>query len=73
MCVTGHEGLLEEGNIYTVLEVTSKGNYILEEVEVPEGFTSFSADRFAILNPVDDWTQEMEEAFWAEQPSNIVL
>ena len=69
MCVKGHEDLLSEGNIYTVLEITTKGNYILDEVEVPEGFTSFAAERFAVLNPVDDWSEEIEEQFWAEQPT----
>lgn len=68
MCVQGHEGLLEDGNIYTVSSITSNGNFLLEEVQVPEGYTSFSASRFVTLQSDDDWTQEMEEAFWAEQP-----
>ena len=73
MCNEGHEDLLIQGNIYTVVGITSKGNYILQEVQVPEGFTSFSADRFEILFPTDDWTEEMEEKYWEEQPSDIVL
>jgi len=68
MCVQGHEGVLEEGNIYTVSSITSHGNFLLHEVEVPEGYTSFSASRFVTLQSDDDLTSEMEEAFWAEQP-----
>lgn len=71
-CIKGHEGILNEGDIYTVVAETSKGNYILSEVNVPNGFTSFSKDRFeivSIFDSVDDWDGEMEEAFWAEQPT----
>lgn len=70
-CIKGHEGVLNEGDIYTVVAETSKGNYILDEVEVPEGFTSFHKDRFEIVSlfySEDVWDDEMEEAFWAEQP-----
>jgi hypothetical protein len=69
MCVDGYEGLLTEGNIYTVIEVTSKGNFILEEVSVPEGFTSFDFNRFVPVQDTDDmWNEELEEQFLAEQP-----
>ena len=68
MCVQGHNGLLEDGNIYTVSEVTSQGNFLLEEVDVPEGYTSFSSTRFVTLQSQDDWSEEMEESYWAEQP-----
>jgi hypothetical protein len=70
-CIKGHEGVLNEGDIYTVVAETSKGNYILAEAEVPEGFTSFHKDRFEIISTIgweDAWDGEMEEAFWAEQP-----
>ena len=70
MCIKGHEGLLNEGDIYTVTTLTSNGNYLLEEVEVPEGYTSFSHDRFAVLSEAEDsWTLELEEAYWAQQPT----
>lgn len=71
-CTKGHEDLLKEGDIYTVVGETYKGNYILEEVEVPEGFTSFDKDRFEIVSlfySEDTWDGEMEEGFWAEQPT----
>lgn len=71
-CIKGHEGVLNEGDIYTVIAETSNGNYILSEVGVPEGFTSFHKDRFEIVSVFgyeDDWDGEMEEAFWAEQPT----
>lgn len=69
LCIKGHEGILEEGVTYTVEQITSNGNYILEDVSIPEGYTSFSKDRFVPIQMVDDgWTEEMEEAYWAEQP-----
>jgi hypothetical protein len=68
LCIRGHEDLLKEGEEYTVVALTSNGNYFLEEVEIPEGYTSFSSDRFAIIGEVDlGWDVEMEEAYWAEQ------
>lgn len=70
MCIDGYEGLLIEGNIYTVVEVTQKGNFILEEVNVPEGFTSFDYNRFVpIQDTDDDLTNELEVQFWSEQPT----
>lgn len=70
ICNKGHEGLLVEGNTYTVIGITYKGNYILKEVEIPEGFTSFDKDRFQVFDiVVDDWSEEMEESYWAEQPT----
>ena len=70
LCIRGHEGILEEGEVYNVSGVTSKGNFILEGVEVPEGYTSFNQNRFAVLETVDldDWNEEMEEQYWSEQP-----
>jgi hypothetical protein len=68
MCIKGHEGLLNEGDIYTVTALTSNGNYLLEEVEVPEGYTSFSNDRFAVLSEVEDgWNEELEKEYWKMQ------
>lgn len=45
-CVRGEKGLLNEGEYYTVLDVTKNGNFILYEVEVPFGYSSFNKDRF---------------------------
>lgn len=69
MCIDGYEGLLTEGNIYTVVEVTQKGNVILEEVQVPEGFTSFASSRFIPIQDDGDLTNELEVQFWSEQPT----
>ena len=70
MCINGYENLLTDGNIYTVVEVTSKGNFLLEEVEVPEGYTSFNSSRFIpVQDTEDDWTAEIEEQFYKEQPN----
>jgi hypothetical protein len=71
LCIDGYEDILTEGQIYTVVEVSKKGNYILEEVNIPEPYTSFHSSRFV---PVEDdpnsiWTEEMEKQFWSEQPS----
>jgi hypothetical protein len=70
MCVQGHEGLLEDGNIYNVIGVTQNGNFLLEGVEVPEGYTSFAKERFQPISDMsleDTWDEEMEERYWAEQ------
>lgn len=50
-CIKGHEGILEEGQYYTVVEITKKGNYILDEVLPPPPHTSFCKSRFG--NPED--------------------
>ena len=69
-CIKGHEDLIKEGDIYTVIAQTSRGNYILQEVKVPQGFTSFSKDRFEIIDDFEGlWDIHMEEEFWAEQPT----
>lgn len=69
MCINGYENLLTDGNIYTVVEVTKNGNFLLEEVEVPEGYTSFSSDRFIpVQDAEDNWSEEIEQ-IWNEQSS----
>ena len=42
-----------------------------EEVEVPEGYTSFNQNRFVrlISTDSDEWTEEMEQQYWEEQPN----
>jgi hypothetical protein len=68
MCIEGHEGVLNAGEIYTVICITSKGNYILEEVKVPEGHTSFSSTRFNTVEIFDDWNSD-----WTEELERISL
>ena len=62
MCIQGAEGILTEGDIYTVVEITSKGNFILDEVNVPEPFTSFDSSRFVPLTSTteDELVEENE-------------
>lgn len=71
LCVQGYENVLTEGEVYTVLQTTVSGNYLLEEVEVPEGYTSFNQNRFVPLQStdLDEWTEEMEKQYWEEQPN----
>ena len=76
LCVQGYENILTESEVYTVSQVTPNGNYLLEEVEVPEGYTSFHQNRFVPLISTDAdewtenvvWTEEMEKQYWSEQP-----
>ena len=71
LCIQGYEGVLTESEVYTVLQTTESGNYLLEEVEVPEGYTSFNQNRFVPLQStdLDEWTEEMEKQYWEEQPN----
>jgi hypothetical protein len=70
MCINGYEGLLTEGEVYTVIKLTKQGNFLLEEVEVPEPYTSFNSDRFIpIENEDSDLTEQLEKQFWSEQPT----
>lgn len=71
LCVQGHEDILIESEVYTVYQLTPNGNYLLEEVEVPEGYTSFNQNRFVPLQStdLDEWTEEMEKQYWEEQPN----
>lgn len=71
LCIQGYENVLTEGEVYTVLQTTVSGNYLLEEVEVPEGYTSFNQNRFVPLQTtdLDELTEEMEKQYWEEQPN----
>jgi hypothetical protein len=66
LCVNGYEDVLTEGEVYTVAQVTVGNNFILEEVDVPEGYTSFNSNRFVPLITSDE--DSLSEAFWNEQP-----
>jgi hypothetical protein len=46
--------ILVEDALYTVDEVTMKGNYLLLEVAPPQGFNCFDKNRFQILEIWDE-------------------
>lgn len=48
-CMKGHPGILEERQVYSVLGETKEGNYLLYEVQVPEGYTCFDKERFRVV------------------------
>ena len=48
-CIKGASGILEEGIHYSVIDETVNGNYILDGVPIPEGYTSFNKDRFRVV------------------------
>lgn len=52
-CTKAEDPLIEDA-IYTVDAVTKKGNYILSEVHVPEGFNCFDKNRFEVLEVWDE-------------------
>jgi hypothetical protein len=54
LCIDGYEDVLTEGEVYTVAQVTVSSNFILEEVSVPEGYTSFNSNRFVPLITSDE-------------------
>ena len=54
LCINGYEDVLTEGEVYTVAQVTVSNNFILEEVSVPEGYTSFNSNRFVPLITSDE-------------------
>ena len=61
LCIHGHEGVLEEGSVYTVSEVTDAGNYLLFEVYPPQPHTSFRSLRFVPLTePTEEELLELE-------------
>lgn len=60
LCLNGYEGVLSEGEVYTVSEVTHKGNYLLEEVEPPQPYSSFRKERFVPLTDSPE-TEVVEE------------
>ena len=58
LCIEGHEGLLEEGGVYSVREITEGGNYVLWEVQPPQPYASFRKERF--INLKDESIEELE-------------
>jgi hypothetical protein len=72
-CINADGKILKEGEIYFVTAVTKKGNFLLHDVECPLGYNCFDHTRFKVVNDQIDewdaeWTSEMEEEFWSEQP-----
>lgn len=61
MCIQGHEGILEEGETYTVIEHTESGNYLLAEVDPPQPYVCFKSNRFVPLRDLEDIV-EVEES-----------
>lgn len=51
-CIVGHEDLLKEGEMYSVVSVTQDGNYHLYEVAPPEPYNCFHKSRFEHTNEV---------------------
>jgi len=78
-CIRGAGEALIEGKEYTIYHITENGHFLLEEECPPEGYTCFDKSRFEDTNKTvytemreyfeDDWTEEMEERYWAEQPN----
>jgi len=54
LCISGHPGILEEGEIYTVKEETERGSYLLFEVDPPQPYLSFRRERFVPLSNVPE-------------------
>ena len=53
-CIKGEAGIIEKGSIYTVSDITHKGNILLYEVQPPFPHTSFLVNRFReIQEPTD--------------------
>lgn len=63
--------ILVEDALYTVDAVTKKGNYILSEVAVPEGFNCFDKNRFEVLEIWDE--TPFEEIFEFDQEEREIL
>ena len=54
MCIKGYEGVLKEGEVYHVSEVTEKGHYLLFEVDPPNPYLCFNRDRFVPLTDIPE-------------------
>lgn len=50
--------MLEEGGVYSVREITERGNYVLWEVQPPHPYVSFSKERFVNLREEEDVYEE---------------
>jgi hypothetical protein len=69
LCIDGYEGVLTEGEVYTVAQVTVSNNFLLEEVSVPEGYTSFNSNRFVPLITSDE--DSLDKTFLEHKPTAV--
>jgi hypothetical protein len=69
LCVNGYENVLTEGEVYTVAQVTTGNNFLLEEIDVPEGYTSFNSNRFVPLITSDE--DSLDETFLEHKPTAV--
>jgi hypothetical protein len=53
LCVSGHSGVLEQNQIYTVKDINSQGNINVIEVEAPHPYTCFLRERFVEVQSPD--------------------
>ena len=64
--------ILVEDALYTVDAITHRGNYILSEVAVPQGFNCFDKNRFEVIEVWDE--TPFEEIFGLDpQEAEIVF
>jgi hypothetical protein len=67
LCINGYDGVLTEGEVYTIAQVTVSNNFLLEEVNVPEGYTSFNSNRFVPLITSDE--DSLDVTFLEHKPT----
>jgi hypothetical protein len=59
-CIHGYPGIIEEGSLYTVTNV-SKHGILVAEAAPPSPYTSFFKDRFKEVQPPTDITSIINE------------
>ena len=67
LCVSGHPGILEKDQIYTVSKINSAGNINVFEAEPPHPHTCFLRDRFVEVQSPDG----VPEILWEVLFDNI--
>jgi hypothetical protein len=65
--------ILVEDAIYTVEDITHRGNYILLETAVPEGFNCFDKNRFEVIEVFHDETDPFEDFGFDQEEIDIVF
>lgn len=67
VCVKGHPGVIEFGEIYTVREILLNNSLVpvvhLLEVSPPEGYNGFRIDRFLEIQGPMDVNELLKEVF----------
>lgn len=66
VCIKGHVGILNEGDIYTVTYISGQGNLLLEETTPPPPHTVFDRRRFKEVQPPMDVKSLVEEITYIE-------